>query len=312
VVRRGAAAPTTRCVGAPAGADVAAFTSSGNDHFKDERYSEARTCYEWALSQDPSFQTALLNVGLIALVEQDFAEAQRRIEQVVTLDPRYAYGHFSLGNVHASKQPRPDHRGALAAYEAAYALEPTLRDLGAALTHAVRSRAQEMVERGQQAGGGGGGGDDGAVGGVGGAVEVLRRHVGRGLGGSGGDGAQYGSVVEQLVTVLRDHGQPEQALRAASDGLSEQPRNPRLMLAGASAAAQPLFLSVRVVCWSRWLEADVSPSTERCGVYSEPIRGSADSPSLSLRACRPAAAAAMTYRTMGQLEQALSVLARVS
>jgi hypothetical protein len=119
-------------------------------------------------------------------------------------------------------------------------------------------------------------------------------------------------VVEQLVTVLRDHGQPEQALRAASDGLSEQPRNPRLMLAGASAAAQPLFLSVRVVCWSRWLEADVSPSTERCGVYSEPIRGSADSPSLSLRACRPAAAAAMTYRTMGQLEQALSVLARVS
>jgi tetratricopeptide (TPR) repeat protein len=185
--------------------DATALTVEGNAHFHANRYAKARGCYEWALTKDPVFETALLNVGLIHLMEERFDEAEKRIRSVIAQSPAYAFAHMSLGNVHASRQP-PQSGQALAAYEAAYALDPTLDQLGAGLGESSVRVGQALSGEGRVA-----------------EAEAVLRKVSPVV-----SPAHFGVATELLVSSLRDHGQLPAAIVAAREGLKHTPTNVRL------------------------------------------------------------------------------------
>lgn len=189
---------------------VASLTNVGNAHFSAQRHNFARSCYELALSEDPHFLTAVLNLGLVHLVQNEIQEAEMRVLQALDISPQYAYAHMSLGNVHASKKP-PATGPALTAYQSAYTLEPSLSGIGSSLGEAAIRHAETLTSAGD----------------ISNAELVLRKvtHVASPM--------HYSAAVERLITLLRDTGQPSAALGAARTGLQYQPGNVRVMLGQA-------------------------------------------------------------------------------
>ena len=190
--------------------DAAGLTSAGSEHFRARRHARARGCYEWALSKDPDFVTAVLNLGLIQLVEEELEDASRSIRRAIALSPAYGYAHQSLGNLHASTTP-PDNAAALAAYERAYELDPALSGLPESLSEAALRLADGLANAGRAAE----------------AERTLAEAAPRMT------AAARRTAAERRINFVRDSGRPAEALEVAAAALAADPTNVRLRLSQA-------------------------------------------------------------------------------
>ncbi len=59
---------------------------------------EAETAYRRAISLDPGFTSAHVNLGTLRYNAQDFAEAERCYREAIRLDQDYALAWYNLGN----------------------------------------------------------------------------------------------------------------------------------------------------------------------------------------------------------------------
>ena len=199
------------CCDTLAAADATALTEAGNTHFQADRHAAARSCYEHALSKNPSFGTAVLNIGLIYMLNEEFEDAEANIRKAIKLSPDYAYAHQSLGNLHASTRP-PDGSRAVAAYHRAYALQPTLAGLVPSLLDATLRLADALLGQGL----------------VSEAEQTLRRGVQSDM-----PAEVSSAAAERLINIVRDSGRPAEALDIARTALASRPADVRVRLSQA-------------------------------------------------------------------------------
>jgi tetratricopeptide (TPR) repeat protein len=74
--------------------------SRGLEHFKQERYDEARREFTNAASAEPGSAEAHFYLGLTNSRLEDYASAVAAMEQAIALDPELSGGHVSLGIAH--------------------------------------------------------------------------------------------------------------------------------------------------------------------------------------------------------------------
>ena len=192
-------------------ADAAALTEAGNAHFRDQRHEGARGCYERALAIKPGFLTAVLNIGLIQLLEEEFEEAEASIREAIRLSPEYAYAHQSLGNFHASTRPRDGGR-AIAAYIRAYEIDPQLGGIVVSLLDATVRHHDALMQRGLAAE----------------AERTLRELAVPQM-----PPEVHGAAAERLITLVRERGRPDEALEVARIALASNPADTRVRLGQA-------------------------------------------------------------------------------
>lgn len=60
-------------------------------------YDQARLCYERALSIDPQYLKAYINLGHLHYLKRDYKEAERLVRKALEIDSNYADAHFNLG-----------------------------------------------------------------------------------------------------------------------------------------------------------------------------------------------------------------------
>jgi protein O-GlcNAc transferase len=191
------------------GADV--LTEAGNLHFRAERHAGARSCYERALAKDPGFLTAVLNIGLIHMLNDDFEDAEAHIREAIKRSPKYAYAHQSLGNLHASTRP-PDGARAIAAYQRAYELEPTLAGVVPSLLDSTVRHTDILMQRGLASE----------------AEHTLRRGMQASM-----PAEVSSAAAEKLINLVRDRGRPAEALDIARAALASRPTDVRVRLSQA-------------------------------------------------------------------------------
>jgi tetratricopeptide (TPR) repeat protein len=117
----------------------------------------ARRSYERALGEDPQYVRAIGGLARVAIDQHRFDDASRYVDRALSLDSRYADGHYTAGLL---AQIRNDAPGAVREYGAVVALQPdrveALRRYAEALAATgdlAKARAQyervvALVERG--------------------------------------------------------------------------------------------------------------------------------------------------------------------
>jgi tetratricopeptide (TPR) repeat protein len=102
-------------------------------------WAEAKGWFERALRLDPTNPTIKLNLGHIAMAEDNLSQARRFLEEAVAGNPRSFEAWHALGMLFARKR---DAEGAIAAWERAREIKPdfipTLFNLGLAYAQAGR------------------------------------------------------------------------------------------------------------------------------------------------------------------------------
>jgi tetratricopeptide (TPR) repeat protein len=90
------------------------------------KYGEARQAYERAIAASPESPFLYRELAGVLRQEGNLDEALKQAVRVIELEPTDARGHVLLGEIHEAQKDQPN---ALAAYEAALAIEPndTLR-----------------------------------------------------------------------------------------------------------------------------------------------------------------------------------------
>jgi tetratricopeptide (TPR) repeat protein len=86
------------------------------------RYGEARVAYERAIAASPESPFLYRELAGVLRQEGTLDEALKQAIRVIELEPTDARGHVLLGDIHEMRQDQPN---ALAAYEAALAIERT-------------------------------------------------------------------------------------------------------------------------------------------------------------------------------------------
>jgi tetratricopeptide (TPR) repeat protein len=86
------------------------------------RHAEARQAYERAIAASPESPFLYRELAGVLRQEGNLDEALKQAVKVIELEPTDARGHVLLGEIHEARNDQPN---ALAAYEAAMAIEPT-------------------------------------------------------------------------------------------------------------------------------------------------------------------------------------------
>ena len=81
-----------------------AHYNSGMTYLNDERYSEAVTAFQNAITLDPDFVTAHYNLGVAYLKMETYRRAVASLEKVVTLDPNHKAAHHVLALAYLGQQ----------------------------------------------------------------------------------------------------------------------------------------------------------------------------------------------------------------
>lgn len=81
-----------------------AHYNNGITHFNDERYSEAVTAFQNAITLDADFVTAHYNLGLAYLKMETYPRAVSSLERTVTLDPNHKAAHHALALAYLGQQ----------------------------------------------------------------------------------------------------------------------------------------------------------------------------------------------------------------
>lgn len=69
---------------------------TGKQHHLNGNLAEAKLCYEKALQADPGCATALNNLGVILMAEQNYPEARKSFEKALRLKPEYVDPCYNL------------------------------------------------------------------------------------------------------------------------------------------------------------------------------------------------------------------------
>jgi len=85
------------------------------------QYEEARQAYERAIAASPESPFLYRELAGVLRQENNLDEALKQAVRVIELEPTDARGHVLLGEIHDARKDQPN---ALAAYEAALAIEP--------------------------------------------------------------------------------------------------------------------------------------------------------------------------------------------
>ncbi|MCY3724106.1 MAG: tetratricopeptide repeat protein [Candidatus Poribacteria bacterium] len=81
-----------------------AHYNRGITYLNDERYSEAVTAFQNAITLDPDFTTAHYNLGLTYLKMETYARAVDALQKTITLDRTYKAAHHSLALAYLGQQ----------------------------------------------------------------------------------------------------------------------------------------------------------------------------------------------------------------
>lgn len=81
-----------------------AHYNSGITHLNDERYSEAVTAFQNAITLDADFVTAHHNLGVSYLKMETYPRAASSLERTVTLDPNHKAAHHALALAYLGQQ----------------------------------------------------------------------------------------------------------------------------------------------------------------------------------------------------------------
>ena len=81
-----------------------AHYNRGITYLNDERYSEAVTVFQSAITLDPDFTTAHYNLGLTFLKMESYPRAVDALQKTITLDPTYVAAHHSLALAYLGQQ----------------------------------------------------------------------------------------------------------------------------------------------------------------------------------------------------------------
>ncbi len=81
-----------------------AHYNSGMTYLNDERYSEAVTAFQNAITLDPDFVTAHYNLGVAYLKMETYPRAVSSLERTVTLDPNHKAAHHALALAYLGQQ----------------------------------------------------------------------------------------------------------------------------------------------------------------------------------------------------------------
>ena len=81
-----------------------ALYDSGITHVNAERYSEAVTVFQSAITLDSDFTTAHYNLGLTFLKMESYPRAVDALQKTITLDPRHVAAHHSLALAYLGQQ----------------------------------------------------------------------------------------------------------------------------------------------------------------------------------------------------------------
>ncbi len=76
----------------------------GITYLNDERYSEAVTAFQNAITLDSDFTTAHYNLGLTFLKMESYPRAVDALQKTITLDPTYVAAHHSLALAYLGQQ----------------------------------------------------------------------------------------------------------------------------------------------------------------------------------------------------------------
>ena len=76
----------------------------GITYLNDERYSEAVTAFQNAITLDSDFTTAHYNLGLTFLKMESYPRAVDTLQKTITLDPTYVAAHHSLALAYLGQQ----------------------------------------------------------------------------------------------------------------------------------------------------------------------------------------------------------------
>ena len=85
-------------------ADALAHFCMGTVYQKRDMLKEALQEYGKALALDPGSASILLRVGMIQMSQKAFAQAQKTLQQAVTLDPDLYLGHVLLATVYYAQE----------------------------------------------------------------------------------------------------------------------------------------------------------------------------------------------------------------
>lgn len=78
--------------------------NKGITYLNDERYSEAVTALQNAITLDSDFTTAYYNLGLTFLKMESYPRAAETLQKTITLDPTYIAAHHSLALAYLGQQ----------------------------------------------------------------------------------------------------------------------------------------------------------------------------------------------------------------
>ena len=81
-----------------------AHYNRGITYLNDERYSEAVTAFQSAITLDPDFTAAHYNLGLTFLKMESYPRAVDALQKTITLDPTYVAAHHSLALAYLGQQ----------------------------------------------------------------------------------------------------------------------------------------------------------------------------------------------------------------
>ena len=81
-----------------------AHYNRGITYLNDERYSEAITAFQNAITLDPDFTTAHYNLGLTYLKMETYSRAVDALQKTITLDRNYKAAHHSLALAYLGQQ----------------------------------------------------------------------------------------------------------------------------------------------------------------------------------------------------------------
>ena len=81
-----------------------AHYNRGITYLNDERYSEAITAFQNAITLDPDFTTAHYNLGLTYLKMETYSRAVDALQKTITLDRSYKAAHHALALAHLGQQ----------------------------------------------------------------------------------------------------------------------------------------------------------------------------------------------------------------
>ena len=81
-----------------------AYYNRGITHLNNERYSEAITAFQNAITLDPDFTTAHYNLGLTYLKMETYPRAVDALQKTITLDCNYKAAHHALALAYLGQQ----------------------------------------------------------------------------------------------------------------------------------------------------------------------------------------------------------------